>query len=198
MPVGVKGLDVDDGLSRAMGKRPLYLSMLGKFVAGQENVRVLIERALSASDWKTAERLAHTTKGGAGTIGAVEVQRAAAALEDALCERRPRGEIDSLLTALDRNLSPMIAALARVLTPDPPMAAQAQVVPEKLKTVCAQLEALLADNNAEVVTLMDTNADLLNAAFPAHCGQIADAIRRFDFERALAALRAANAVRAGV
>ena len=126
LPVGVQGLDVDDGLSRAMGKRPLYLSMLGKFVAGQKDMRAKVERALDAGDWNTAERLAHTTNGGAGTIGAGEVRFAAAALEAALCERRPREEIDALLATVDGKLSPMIEALERALPPDPAMAARAR------------------------------------------------------------------------
>ena len=179
-----------------MGKRTLYLSMLRKFVAGQKAMRTQVEQALGADDWKTAERLAHTTKGVAGNIGATEVQAAAAALETALRDHRPRGEVDPQLAALDSKLSAMIAALERALPPDPASAALAQVDPEKVKAVCTQLEALLTEDNAEAGDVMDANADLLNAAFPAHYRRIDDAIRGFDFEAALGALRAAIAARA--
>jgi len=51
---------------------------------------------------------------------------------------------------------------------------------------------LLADDDAEAADLLDANADLLNAAFPNHYRKIDDGVRSFDFEAALAALRAAT------
>jgi hypothetical protein len=44
--------------------------------------------------------------------------------------------------------------------------------------------------------VLDANEDLLHAAYPDHYRQIADAIRSFDFDAALAALRAATGTRA--
>lgn len=40
--------------------------------------------------------------------------------------------------------------------------------------------------------MLDENADLLHAAFPDHYRQIEDGIRSFNFDTALAALRAAT------
>jgi two-component system sensor histidine kinase/response regulator len=65
-------------------------------------------------------------------------------------------------------------------------------VPEKLKAVSDKLEALLADDDGEAADVLDANADLLRTAFPNHYRQIADAIRSFDFDKALTALRAAT------
>ena len=179
-----------------MGKRPLYLSMLRKFVAGQKAMRAQVEQALAADDWKTAERLAHTTKGVAGNIGAVEVQSAAAALEVALRERRPRDEVDPLLAAVDAKLSAMIAALEQALPSDGAGTTQAQVDPDRIKAICKQLEELLSEDNAEAGDVLDANSDLLNTAFPDHYRKIDDAVRSFDFEGALNALRAAVVARA--
>ena len=50
---------------------------------------------------------------------------------------------------------------------------------------------MLADDDAEAGDVLDAKADLLNAAFPDHYRKIDDGIRSFDFEAALAALRAA-------
>ncbi|MCX7143861.1 MAG: PAS domain S-box protein, partial [Proteobacteria bacterium] len=191
LPLCVPGLDVENGLRRAMGKRPLYLSMLKSFVAGQKALREQIEQALDADDWKTAERLAHTCKGGAGTIGAGEVQAMAETLETALREKAARTTVDQLLGATDDKLAPMIAALEQALPPDPAKKAQANIDPDKLKAVCAQLEALLAEDDAEAGDLIDSNAEMFNAAFPGHYRKIDNAIRAFDFESALAALRSA-------
>jgi len=65
------------------------------------------------------------------------------------------------------------------------------VDPEKLKVVCDKLAAMLADADAEAVDLLDANAELLRTAFPDHYRRIDDGIRLFDFEAALAALKAA-------
>ena len=197
LPAGVPGLNVDDGLRRAMGKWPLYISMLRKFVAGQKTMCARVEQALGAGDWKTAERLAHTTKGGAGTIGARELQSAAGALESALGAQRPRDEIDSLLAAIGRKLSPMIEALEQALPPEPSSATQVEVDSETLKALCARLDALLANDDAEAGDVIDANRELLNAAFPEYYRKIQDAIRGFDFETALDALRAAMVTRTG-
>jgi two-component system sensor histidine kinase/response regulator len=57
---------------------------------------------------------------------------------------------------------------------------------------------LLAEDNAEAGDVMLANAELLNAAFPAHFRQVDDAVRGYDFQGALAALKAAVAARGEV
>ena len=192
LPVDVRGLDVDQGLARVMGKRALYLSMLRKFIAGQKDMRIQVEHALNAGDWTTAERIAHTAKGLAGNIGAAKVQSTVTALEIGIRERRRRDEIDALLANAWGELSAIIVALQQALPSEPATTNQAPINPGTLTAVCNKLEALLAEANAESGDIMDSNADLLRAAFPAHYRKIDDAIRRFDFDGALAALRAAQ------
>ncbi|MDB5966039.1 MAG: histidine kinase, partial [Polaromonas sp.] len=60
LPEGIAGLDVRDGLGRMMGKRPLYLTMLRRYVAGQKDCVRAIRAALEAGDTATAQRVAHT------------------------------------------------------------------------------------------------------------------------------------------
>ena len=74
MPEGIAGLDTELGLRRVLGKKPMYLSMLRKFAAGQLGAVDTVLRALEAGDWDTAVRTAHTTKGVCGNIGATGVQ----------------------------------------------------------------------------------------------------------------------------
>jgi PAS domain S-box-containing protein len=89
LPV-IEGLDVASGLRRVLGKRPLYLSMLRKFVDGQRHATDDVLESLEADDWATAERIAHTLRGVSGNIGAVGLQRLAESLESALRGRSPR------------------------------------------------------------------------------------------------------------
>lgn len=80
------GIDTADGLRRMMNKPSLYEKVLRDFHARFIDEAKAIQTAISAGDFRTAERRAHSTKGLAGTIGATGLQDAARALELALKE----------------------------------------------------------------------------------------------------------------
>ena len=191
LPFGIEELDMVGGLHRVLGKKKLYLLMLRKFVAGQKSATTEILKALDGNDWGTAERLAHTLKGVSGNIGATGLQQLAETLEAAIKERQPRKAVDGRLDELKNPLENLIAQLEQKL-PEEQGKTAVIVDPEKLKAICDKLEALLVDDDAEAGTVLDVNRDLLNAAFPNHYHQIDDGIRSFDFDAALAALRAAT------
>jgi two-component system sensor histidine kinase/response regulator len=112
LPQGIDGLDTALGLSRMMGKKPLYLAMLRRYAASQQDVMGDIRRAIATGDYTTAERLAHTAKAVSGNVGAVRVQERAAQLEMALRERRAADDLAPLAGALDLAISPLLARLA--------------------------------------------------------------------------------------
>jgi HPt (histidine-containing phosphotransfer) domain-containing protein len=89
--------------------------MLRKFVAGQKFVVSEIREALDDNLWETAERLAHTLKGVAGTIAAMSLQQIAEALETAVKKRHPREEINARLGELEKPLDYLIAQLEQQL-----------------------------------------------------------------------------------
>jgi two-component system sensor histidine kinase/response regulator len=191
LPSGIDGLDIASGLRRVLGKKPLYLSMLHKFVAGQKFVVTEIRKMLDADLWENAERLAHTLKGVAGNIGATNLHQLAEKLETAIKQRRSRKEIDDRLDAVKLPLGTLITQLEQQL-PESPDKAAVIVSRTKLKEVCDKLEALLIYDDAAVVGALDANMDLLKAAFPNHYQLIDNRIRGYDFEAALAALRGAT------
>jgi PAS domain S-box-containing protein len=189
-PIEIPGVDVADGLRRVLGKQAFYIAMLRKFGAGQAHTVAAIRTALDDGDTAVAERLAHSTRGVAGNIGAAEVQACATALEMALRENQPRHRIDELLAALDAPLSALLTALDERLPPEVeqrPVAVDSAV----LAAVCARLVALLAEDDSEANDVAEKNAELLRAAFPNDYRRIDSAIRSFDFESALAALKEA-------
>ena len=108
LPDAVAGLDVRLGLSRMMGKKPLYITMLKKYVAGQKTCVQTIREALHSGDWATAQRTAHTLKGVSGTIGATDIPGYADTLEHALREQRPASELDAILTVLEAPLKTLL------------------------------------------------------------------------------------------
>jgi two-component system sensor histidine kinase/response regulator len=114
LPV-VPGLDVALGLRRMMNKKPLYLSMLRRWVDSQRECVPQIRAALDTADWPTAERLAHTAKGLAGNIGAEDLAKLALALEHALREHHALPEVEEQLQRFSRGIAPLLAGLDQVL-----------------------------------------------------------------------------------
>ncbi len=111
LPQGIAGLDTALGLSRMMGKKPLYLAMLRRYCAGQQDVVRDIRQALAAGDIATAERLAHTTRSVSGNVGATVIQERATAVESALRQDRRAPAIDQLLADLEAPMNELLAAL---------------------------------------------------------------------------------------
>ena len=122
-----QGLDAGLGLARTAGKTRLYGRLLQKFVALEGNAIGQVRVALDADDAVTAERVAHTLKSTAGSIGATPLQAAAAQLERALHEQAPRIVINPLLDACSALLDPLVAALTRWLDTTEGSAGQAAV-----------------------------------------------------------------------
>ncbi len=107
----IPGLDSAGALHRLLGNRGLYAHLLCKFAETQAEQPQKIQAALADDDWPTAERLAHSSKGAAASIGALEVQARAAELEQALRERRPPQSAGGLFDAYAARLSSLIADL---------------------------------------------------------------------------------------
>jgi PAS domain S-box-containing protein len=80
----IPGLDAEFGLHCVGGKRDLYVRLLHKLVDGHRDDAARLRAHLAAGEHDEAQRLVHTLKGAAGTLGAVELQRAAAELESAI------------------------------------------------------------------------------------------------------------------
>jgi CheY-like chemotaxis protein len=196
LPEGIPGLDVDTGLRRVLGKRALYLSMLQKFVAGQRDTIAQLRSTLASGEVGTTERIAHTTKGVAGNIGASEVQAAAESVERALREQRSDSEVSLRIDALAPPLSQLLAALSAALGSAGTAAASAGFDAARFAGVRERLLALHAEDDAEAGELLLENAELLQAALPAQFHKIDQAVRSFDFQGAHELLSQANPTQA--
>ena len=117
LPEGIAGLDVHNGLTRMMGKKRLYVTMLQKYVAGQGSCVRHMRDALDAGDLATAQRLAHTLKGVSGTIGATQIPALADAVEQAMRDGQARDAIEQALDHLDRPLAALMVDLQEWLPP---------------------------------------------------------------------------------
>ncbi len=187
----IRGLDVDLGLRRAMGKIDLYQSLLRKFVAGQSTVADDITKALAVGDKPTAERLAHTLKGVSGTIGATDLQECAQALEAAIKASAGHALVDANVAELAVCVQALIEGIQASLGDAPSVvASDVNLDLASLQSVCQALASLLRDQDASASAMLDTHAALLRAAFQNDYNTIETSVRNFEFEAALLALQA--------
>ena len=188
------GIDVHVGLVTSMHDESLYRSLLGRFLAGQRAFGADFRAAQQASDPSAPERLAHTLKSVAGSIGARGVQAAAADLERVCRALAPLHAVEQALSRVEAELAPVIEGLATCLTgehsPAPTSAAPAKAAEgEAIALFCAQLQALLAEGDSACMEWVGQQPGLLAQAYPEHHTAIAQAIEGFDFEQALQLIR---------
>ena len=184
------GIDLASGLAATMENAALYRSLLQRFRSGQGQFAAAFRLAWANDDGATAERLAHTLRGLAATIGAFGVAAAAGELERA-CRSGVAGEIVALkLQALLTELIPVVEGLA-VLEAEEVAALPATTIDAaRLARVQAQLAKLLESGDAAAGEFLENERALLAAAWPEAYPELARAVRDFDFEAAVVRLRA--------
>ncbi|MFT3720746.1 response regulator [Pseudorhodoferax sp.] len=191
LPEGLPGIDVAGGLRRTQHNARLYRSLLEQFAAAHARFSRDVGAALDAGDTALAARLAHTLRGTAGTIGASEVWEAAAALELACRQGRPRAQQMAALAEVARQLSPVLAGLAALPpvapVPAPPAAPAGR--PASLAQLTRELRALLEDSDPEALALRPALQDAAagSPAAPA-LQEVLAAVAEYRFDDALAAL----------
>nr|WP_315244241.1 response regulator [uncultured Albidiferax sp.] len=188
LPAHIPALDMAAGLRRLNGNRKAYLNMLRLFVRNQQATPVQLRAALAQTDWPTAERIAHSAKGVAGSIGAVALQAQAGALELALHAGTPLTQLEPLVAELEVQLNALVQALQTQLSPEAVQATVA-VDPDQLRQICTQLADLLAQDDSDAITLVDEHATLLHSAFPQAYAAIDQALKDFAFDAALQVLQ---------
>ena len=188
------GIDVAAGLTTTMHNETLYRSLLRKFHARQSGFVASFRAAQSQRDATAPERLAHTLKSVAGSIGARAVQAAAAELERACRSHAAAQQVDALVEGVARALEPVLAGLAAALvTPAEPAPQAGAQDAHQLQVFTAKLMGLLGEGDPDSIELVAREPGLLAAAFPLQHAAIGQAIEGYDFEAALALIRQAQA-----
>jgi HPt (histidine-containing phosphotransfer) domain-containing protein len=178
-------LDVQGGLRRVMGQQERYRALLRNFAQEQSDALRRIHSAIAAGELKTAERIAHTLKGLAGTIGAQHLVDLADAVEAALHAGQSQIDTTALGTALSGQIQAIEAALARTTT------APAQLEKPELVDVQAMLQSLrnlLQDDDPNAWRLFEQHESLLSDLLQGQFVEFKAAMRSFAMDEALALL----------
>jgi two-component system sensor histidine kinase/response regulator len=188
LPASLPGIDQQAGITTTMGNADLYGRLLRQFYKHHQDFGAQVRQAISAADHVSAERLAHTLKGAAATIGADAVAEAAAELESA-CAVRKEASREAALQRTVAALAPVLAGLndlsATVAVPVLPSSMDA----ESVQTQAVRLRQLLTDGDVEAASAARSLAQLLRGTSnEAIVGRLVSLVEEFEYEAALVAL----------
>ena len=187
------GIDTAAGLMRVQGDKAFYRKMLLKFRGAQTDFASAMQAALGDDDVNAPRRLAHTLKGTAGTIGASQLQLAAAELEKACEDRTDLALIEALTLKVTQALVPVMTGLKRLDTNAGDALAVTPAIfdKEQLLKRIKDLSALIADSDALAGEAIDSLAkETTGTPLAPLTRSIASALADFDFDAAEAELPA--------
>ncbi len=191
----VDGLDVSAGLRSTSDNLAFYARLLGKFVDGQADAIARIQQSLEAGDAGGAERIAHTLKGVAANLGALDVVGSAGALERILHAPLQADAFGPAMLHTRDALEALINRLKAVpgLGQDAGASdagASAGAGPAEPRALLETIIDLLARDDPGATELWETHAASLMPLL-ADGDAVDAAIRGYDFERACALMRKA-------
>ena len=188
----IPGLDVENGLARVRGSEDKYAQVIELYLVGHEHDPEKLPAALDADDMELAEQLTHTLKGSASLIGAKSVTESAAALLGLIREKAQRDEINSALGSLVTLSRELITALKNAQQGSSTVALTPNLDSEHCKKVISHLERLLESGDMDAALFAREESHALLASLGDSSAELLSTIQVFDFERALAQLRAAK------
>jgi HPt (histidine-containing phosphotransfer) domain-containing protein len=193
----LKGIDIQAGLGAVDGDIDLYRSLLMNFYQRHAHTGEALRTKIERGNYPSAQRMAHTIKGLAGTIGARKLNESASALETAL----KKGALDGL-TPLWKDFAEEFervnAALSHFSREEAAMRERTEAVcagvgretskvapkPE-LKVMFQKLSELVEQRDSDVITLVaDIKEALGGAAGGENFRRLEAHLTSFQFEKA--------------
>lgn len=189
----IPGLDVRAGLHALRGQEATYqrllTSLLDNYLGDFQRMRDL----LNTGESETARRLAHSLKGAAATLGAIQLSQSAAAIDHAIRQASP---VDEVLKHIDtcttqyQQLRAAVQASQQQQTSSP----VADSLPAKeLRQRLSGLRQQLHDSDFSVQTRLQQDVAILRQALGEEFSQFERQVASFDFAGAADLLEAALA-----
>jgi signal transduction histidine kinase/CheY-like chemotaxis protein len=186
----IDGLDAENGVKLVGGSRRLYRKLIGEFAELNADAPSQLRAYLAAGRNKDAERLAHSIKGAAGSLGAGYLFQAAWQLETAL---RNNTAPDAPADAFEAILHPLCAHIQAFLVESSPQDQPPSTAPDFAAALqlAEQLNALLKYGDARAEkTIAELRLALLGSDLTAALDGIAHNIDDVEFELASQDLQA--------
>ena len=188
------GVDVTAGLGAVKGNSTKYRHLLRIFAESHAEDMKQVQAFLIDGNIADAHRLAHNLKGVSATLGARTVSDLAARLDNAFRREASVAERSELASLCDHELTQLVQAILALPVEAEPMEQTdiGDIDPERLRRTLAELEKLLAENNALASNLARDSANLLRTRLGKRYSEFSRQIDIFDYETALETLRGAS------
>lgn len=194
----IPGLDLARGLSIVRGNTDKYKQLLLMFADYHQQDAEHLTQHLQCGDLAALQRMVHTLKGSAGSLGAVRLQEAAEILQAALHQNAERERVEHCVTALCAELTRLIDGIRQILTKAASAPSDLRDVNEAHRAeVLKRLEILLEEGDTAANELALKESALLRAALGPDGEPLLHHIIAFDYEKALRLLRTAGQIEYG-
>ncbi|MEN9630532.1 MAG: hypothetical protein RJA10_3760 [Pseudomonadota bacterium] len=180
------GLDLRSSLARMRGAWPLYLRTLRMFLDHHAGDADRLAQLAADADRDGLRALAHSLAGASATIGAVQVQRHAQALQQQLDggQALADGALHPLGSALQDLLAQVHAALQAVRDDAPVAAPPLAVARQAARAALRQLQPLVDAHDTAALALFERHRAHLETALGPRAQDLARELGNFSFVEA--------------
>lgn len=187
LPERLDGIELQEGLARLEGNSGLYLRLLKVFATENASTDKKLRRALDQQDQESAERLLHTIKGTAGSLGALDLAAVSLTLEQTI---RDGEEIELQMTQFEKALQRVLRSLATLTERQQHVQMQTGTAEtsdfdkEKRGRLMAELQQMLVGKKFQAVGKWQELKPLLGNVDSSMLRQIDRSLSRFDHNTA--------------
>ncbi|MFD2113029.1 PAS domain S-box protein [Thiorhodococcus fuscus] len=192
-PLGeIEGLDRVRGLAAVNGQEQIYRRLLGLFVRSHGADMERLSAFLESGEMHEARLLAHALKGASATLGADRVSELAASIDVALRQGAGKEDLEASIRETDLVLKRLVESIGALGGERSGASGSSVAGSERLHSVLDELERLLSADDSRAVQFARDSRQLLREGLGDTCDSLMRKIESFDFDLALAALRAAR------
>ena len=177
------GLDRETGLRNMRGDITAYLKLLKQFDESHLEEIATLQEKLSDGSTDNVLPIAHNLKGAAGTLGLIDIQQSAAAIEKSL----RAGDHSDMKPLIDNLYDHFLQFHRSILHTDnqPPEKVVNTLSDEESRHLLEQLSKLLANGDTKVNQLMNEHGQALQKKYGDHIVEVRQLIDTFNYQKAL-------------
>lgn len=187
VPPVSSGLDTRGGVLRVAGRVESYVRLLRDFSRNHHDELDKVSEAFELDDMETARQMAHSLKGVAGNVGAVELYELMIDLEKALRDNE-RAQIPSLLEKARAAMKKVLTAIEGYIADNESDASEDGtdriMGRNELLQKFEKLSELLADDDASALRFVETFSHAVPSEIRPDMSKLVDQIQAFDFDEA--------------
>jgi two-component system sensor histidine kinase/response regulator len=185
----IVGLDSSFGVQAVRGRMETYLRLLAKFTETHSADFTNLRRMLSEENREEARRIAHSLKGVSATLGAVHINQASIALEQAIRDGAEKATLLPLIDHVEEAYHALHSQLATLQENTSPPAASIDAA--AAQTLLQEIRRELEHGDMSVQERVRFHAETLKQLLGPRFGEFDNLVSSFEFENALAFLNQA-------